>query len=950
MMPLMVNARLATAFWMLALIAVPLSAADQTGTVRLKATADAWISESSPREGAAARAPGLRLRNIQDLALLRFDAGSLVGREVEQATLHLHRPGRDRLRYIRISTVNQDWRAASSDGDGGTWLMADPFPGKVRPWAWPGSTVADVIMSSGNSIGCWAERVEHENGWISAMVSPQVVYSLALGDSDGLAIMDGGNPTNESSYISGAGAKGFEPILEVKLGNAINDFPSAPQVTAEPAPDRADWRCGAARIMIAPAESTFCWRLRLDGRPVERWRVKHPTGGASEISLEDIPPDRMLQLEVVAVSRGGQTSPPTTIEVRSSPALARTVRLEPIPSPVPASVAAKEDGPFRVWPLPALVKIGPFDPLPLCNDLGGQPEPSKGGPNAVWDGNQAALFGARGEYVSFQLCIANGQSEPLEGIRIQPRPLLGPGGAKIGLESFELYQAWYARNRQGKWQSAYCLPLRPEATLSIPQSKQRLPEQKNQSVHVDLYIPKDATPGAYLGSLVLTAKDDREIEIPLRVDVLDFTLPDRLSFWPELNGYRVPEYAHDYYRLAHQHRCVLNCFGWRPKVSGAGAATKVDWDQYDRHVGPLLSGEAFAENRRSSVPVECMYLPFEDSWPTPLSPETYRYGGHWPRRGEALRHVTEHYMAGPYIGDGLSQEYQDAFRAVQRQFIEHFAEKQYNQTEMQCFFAAKASHRVEFGSNVWWTTDEPCYWDDWLAVQFFMHLWTTGRGDADPRLWAARADIARPQWQGRTLNGLVDAAYYGAGGFSGQAMARRCQRLSRETGVNVRCYGSTSADTASNLQNIGAMLTAWLQGADAYQPWQTLGSDRALDFNDAGADGGAALLVPGKRFDLPVVGDLRLKALRDGQQLIEYLVLLSERRRLNRDQIHELLRDALAGEKRPADAVVLTGMETADENAPLDLANLNAWQLHHLRRQIAELLVRPVDRPVRVDH
>lgn len=43
------------------------------------------------------------------------------------------------------------------------------------------------------------------------------------------------------------------------------------------------------------------------------------------------------------------------------------------------------------------------------------------------------------------------------------------------------------------------------------------------------------------------------------------------------------------------------------------------------------------------------------------------------------------------------------------------------------FFRWQKKHRINHGSNMWWSTDEPYHWDDWLALQFFTRLWTKGR-------------------------------------------------------------------------------------------------------------------------------------------------------------------------------------------------------------------------------
>src|SRR5262245_26092077 len=143
--------------------------------------------------------------------------------------------------------------------------------------------------------------------------------------------------------------------------------------------------------------------------------------------------------------------------------------------------------------------------------------------------------------------------------------------------------------------------------------------------------------------------------------------------------------------------------------------------------GPLQIFQAFDDNRRRGVPTPAMYLPFIDRWPTPPTIETYRYPGYWPRQGDSLAGLIQHYLTAGYIGDTLSDLYKQAFLSVERQFIRHFAEMGWNRTEMQLFFGGKNTHRLTYGTNLWWTTDEPYHWDDWLALQFFGSLFTAER-------------------------------------------------------------------------------------------------------------------------------------------------------------------------------------------------------------------------------
>ena len=925
-------------FLIIGLVSALCVAAAGGEVVKLKSTADIWLSEvGEEKDTSAGKAAQFKLKTIQETAAIRFDAAPARGRKVLSAKLLLHPAGAHKMRDIRVSTVAADWAEGKGTknygpASGATYNYADADT--KRPWAWPGSQFADVTMTNGHTRATWAYLANEPGGWISVKLTAELIAALVAGDTDGLCVMDGGNLAYQNNFIHSAQSK-FPPAIEVELGGPLTAVPAAPTVTAAPAPRQAHLNVGAVQVTIALDKDAFCWRLKLDGKPVQRWRVPCPAkAGPTVFCLEDLAPSKDFQLEVVAVSAGGAASKPTRIKARSSPALPMKLKLGAFRKPTGGAEPPAGEK-MRVYVYPGLVKLSPQKGTLLFGDMGTDGDPFKA--NAVWNGRSIVLHGARGEYVSYQLCVQRASfKEPLKGVKVLPRPLAGPGGKAVALSEIELYRNWPAKNKTGKWQPAYCIPLRHGEAMDIPDPARKLRYHGNQSVYVDVYIPKDAAPGAYRGTVEVQADGAKAVALPVELTVYDFALPDRLSFWPELNAYHIPRDTHDYYRLAHQHRCVLNCWVIRPKLTGAGKGRKVVWDSYDKIAGPLLSGEAFRTNRRTGVPVRVMYLPFDDSWPTPLSTKNYNYPAPWPGRGWDLHHLVKHSLTAPYIGEALSQDYKDAFVAVERQFIEHFKANRWNRTEMQCFFGGKKTHRTKWGSNMWWTTDEPYHWEDWLALEFFGRLFATGRAaaGAKPDQWAVRADISRIRWQGRTLQGSYDNAYYGAGSFTSSADKRRSRILHAQTGQEIRTYGFGNRDTDSNTCGVAKVLDTWLNGSNALLPWQTLGKDGCLDNGDKDAGGGAGLLVPGKRFGLPVVGDMRLKTLRDAQQIVEYLVELSKRRGLNREQIKYMVLAAME---------IKTGMgpqsRRDDADAPV-AGMIPAWQLSELRRTVAELIAK----------
>ncbi len=914
-------------FWLIP----PLAFAE---TIKLRATADVWLSDANEQErnSSSGKVDRFKLKSIQEMAAIRFDQSPIIGRKIISAKLFLHTMQPDnQLRYIRLSTINQDWVEGNSRwsygrGDGSTYNYADHSIRK--PWAWPGSQFCDVTFSSGHSVSCWAEHREEGNGWISVDVDPRLVIAMTTGDTDGMAIMDGGTYGLFNNFVHSRESGQYAPYLLVEVGPRLRVVPESPILHASPDPKHAELNSGAIRLRISNDPKAFCWRVKINGRSLDRWKVPHPGEGVyTEFTISGLPPSAPAQIDITAVSRSGHESRPAKVRKNASARLSSEVNLGRIQPPNVKEAPESSGRSMRVWAFPSLVKLNPLRPEPLQKDMGwGAPYRRA---NAVWNGRHINLFGIRGEYVDFQLCVEALRGS-LQDIRVTPGPLQGPHGQVVEPSEMELHRNWYVKTRNGLWQPAYTVPVSAEERFAIPDPDRGIRHQQNQTFTIDVYIPKKITVGTYTGKITVSANGASDIHVPIRLEIHAARMPDELAFRPEMNAYHIPLNVHDFYRLAHQHRCVPNFWAFRPKLRGRGENIRVLWKEYDELVGPLLSGEAFEKNRRAGRPVECLYLPYKDSWPTPLSRKTYRYRGYWPGRGESRKHLTDHYLTSPYIGTALSREYKGAFLSVQRQFMKHFREKGWDKTELQCFFGGKKSHRINYGSNTWWTTDEPYHWGDWLALQFFTGLWTKGRKEmgATETGWASRADISRPQWQGTVLKDRVNSVYYG--GFANERTYRRCSILREETGVRVRAYGSASAHDRSNTETVALALNTWLNGADGFQCWWTTGREGSLDVQEGCP--GNALFVPGDRFGLPVVGDMRLKAFRKGEQLVEYLVMLSAKHDLNRRQLKNIVLNALDLEAWRKDGV------SADNAEALRFGMLKAWQIEGLRAEILKIL------------
>ncbi len=61
----------------------------------------------------------------------------------------------------------------------------------------------DVILGAGHSLHMWTEIREREDGWVEIDLTPDMMYAMAVGDTDGLALQDGGTLAYFNNFIHG---------------------------------------------------------------------------------------------------------------------------------------------------------------------------------------------------------------------------------------------------------------------------------------------------------------------------------------------------------------------------------------------------------------------------------------------------------------------------------------------------------------------------------------------------------------------------------------------------------------------------------------------------------------------------------------------------------------------------------------------------------------------------
>jgi hypothetical protein len=919
--------------------------------VRLDVTRDTWVSEvGAEADGNNGGASRLKLKSIQEMSLIDVDCARLKGRIISAASLHLKLAGEEPLRRVTASAVGAEWFEGIGSGyarqPGGATFHHRRHPDLDWSSARPSGDLCNVILGNGGTSWAMADALPPDaDGWQIIPVSPSVIAARVAGLSYGFLLFDdtGSEFTHDGEHFnlrlfpnrfvySRDQNRASAPYLTVRLGPEDQLPPALP--TGLNRESRDDPPGEAIVSWVTPRDlgpaGTLGFVATLDGRPVPRELI--PLAGLPGtkvvMHLRDLGLEQLSRtvLTVRAVDSAGNIGPAATMTVRF---LGK--RGDPLPghSPELPTAAAR-----AILPRLGRGEVAVIDELDKVNPSNGESIPPQSKAyfraNHLWDAakRKITLHAARNEFVAFQVLIQGGQIAT--DIDVHPELVLnGRAGERVQVS---LGRYHLVPTPLGLLPDPI-VPWGVAASPFLPRNggPQSSGQALSQQLHVELYVPHDLPAGTHQGSLTLhSGREQFRLAVSLRV--WDFTLPDHLSFLPEMNCYGLPESERAYYRLAHRHRTVLNRLPYTQngRVQDGAApvwdGSRLEWSKWDRRFGPLLDGSAFGDLPRKGVPVECFYLPLHENWPSPMEGN---YNGH---------HWADHAFPGSY---------RRAFVSASRQIAEHMHMKGWNDTLFHGFLNNKNNFKAagwSRGSSPW-LLDEPANFQDYWALRYFGRAFheginqarssargtTVGETASFPRL-VFRIDDSRPQWRRDALDGLVD--YHVVGSAMRQYPRLVFDRKRRYSEIVVE-YGSTNPVQGSNLQPVGWSLDAWSLGADGVLPWQTIGTadswqrgDELALFYPLPSTGGVAAS------STVVVPSIRLKAYRRGQQDVEYLTLWARSRALPRWSIGQEVREALhlVGTRQASEA------GGAEDAGRIDYSGLRPQDLWAFRVRIGEAL------------
>jgi hypothetical protein len=887
---------------------------------------------SSVREEQAGNCGGskrLKLKGPQEMVLFDVDASALKSRLISAARIHIRSDSPDKapLGRVSVSSLASSWVEGDATGykpepNASCFIQAHY---KERDWAYSGSSLMDVVLGRGHTIWKFADCTPPDpNGWQTCEVDPAVVAARIAGISNGFCLYDDigsvwsfrdGNYNetifpNRTFFSREAGEENI-PYLEIQ-GSGRDDTPPASVDVVE------------VNTRNLPAgEAVVSWKTPADegGGKTAGFHVEYEKedGSTSQmprylIPLAGKPGDEvrlhirdlrlhageLLKLTVMAVDNAGNVSNPRVAGCRVS----EGVSLPAVPvadvSPFP---------PSDVLPVLNGLKVAVLDLLDKVDPVTGQmiPEHNGGyrGGNHLYSAAKRLirLQSARNETISFQLNL-EGRADDI-GVHF-----IFDDYPEIKTEVFEFS---YVKAGDKHESSSKLLPdplLALTGSISIPSSSRvKIANQQNLSLICEAYVPHKISPGTKRGKVVLASGAETLI-LEVELKVWDFTLPNKLSFVPEMNAYATvtPYKGYEYYRLAHEHRTCLNRlpYGWDGRPSFApdpGRGRTFDWAQWDRKVGPLLDGSAFEDLPRQGEPVDVFYLPFSENWPVELY---------------------DHYRPSYWADEAFDEQYKDDLGGYIAAFAEHCDKKGWHETIFQFYLNNKIRYRKKNSkSSAPWIFDEPVDVKDFWALRWYGVLFKNSLADyrGKASFWY-RGDISYSQFGRNILWGVADIEYLGGINAQKTRMKQDEQRLFG--GGNFAEYGHINRITEPNTHAVLWCLSAWCKGAVGVLPWQTIGEERSWEFGDRNA-----LFYPDKSGPKPSV---RLKAFQRAQQDVEYLVLFSQ----TRDLPFWVTADWLQGELNGLSSEVLR--ESADDAGEARFAGISPAQLWEWRYRIGGMI------------
>jgi len=531
--------------------------------------------------------------------------------------------------------------------------------------------------------------------------------------------------------------------------------------------------------------------------------------------------------------------------------------------------------------------------------------------NWVYDGEKVNLYGARGEYISFQLVLTRNTSSSLKGIQIDMESFKSEG-AQFDIKP-ELFLEWavevktpstgYPKASLGKgWYPDALIPYqsiqadsskvnrRWTYPLELPDFNNRIDNQRSLLIWIDQYIPFDcseAPSGKYLSNVHVTVGKVTK-SIPVELNVWGFAIPNENAFKASLQheGFlsRMNEEQElAIYQLFKRNRISLMDPTYKPELTvSKNGNFEFNWDSFDTRLEKYFTGQAFTKDYGYSYgpgygsPIETFILPFDvfgkhggPGWPDIGTPEVERNAGPRGKYIEAIKSLRMHLQ--PMV-DPAKTELTIYLNGLDESYFPEAWERMVYYGDIFNEFYPEAHFRIDGG-----------YSEEAMAVvQNSINSWASHTINYNVDKMKKYQEMGIEDWlYGPMLYESKVNSWVGSSTFLDLPLIN--DRAISWSSWKYRAYSWISWGVGAGWKSAWYDPETW---KDTYKS----GSDSDADFTYKKLNGNGMLIyspgiVPNVKVACP---SIRLKAMRDGVQEYEYMRLLSQKDG-NNDQVDEIV-------------------------------------------------------------
>ncbi len=908
-----------------------------------------------------------RVKGSQDITGLKFDLSAYRGMVVQEAELHMARSSANPILSLVAATMNTDW--SEGTGTGGRTVGAPCYRWRVTPesssaftldneWTFSHSDLSAITFGNFGTLSCFGfsandtfkTYIVGSQTWVAMKMDPAVVQALIL-DQYGLTVTDarmhsrlGYNPTVYTKDQN----ETVQPQLYIKFADAPDTIPPGAviELAATAGPENGQVVLQFKAPVDQQAPKAFGYTVRVSttndfaaATDVARWRIPRPkTPGMSQrMLIEDLLPETTYYFHVQAYDAAGNGGPIQSIAFTIPQAVPTPTLADsglPTPDPTGKSVQTVLNV-LRYWAASEVAKVSPSN----GNIIGGSTGDDYKKANTVWDSttNTVSLLACRNEVVGAQMLIER-LGTTLNNVSVTASDLTSTSGGTIPAATcIEMFQLHYAG---GYPEAAIPLATPFKTTFNIPDAA-RNSGGKNQSVWIDLYVPKETQAGDYTGTLTINALQlTSPLTVNLAVRISRVMIPDAPTFFVDMNGYSNPwnwggsSTQTDlnvlrYFQVCHKHRVVPNVlpYGHTGAVQsdrvpntmiGSGPTLHANtWNTFDRRYGPLFDGTAFTPDNQTSpyygpgmnTPISQFYSTFHESWPILMKDSVYGFdatGLGWQYWQDLkisgilnISDLADMFATLPDIYDAFPAGYRQGLTNVMADWVQHAQAKGWTKTAFQTYHNEKYDSTT-FADPVFWVLEENETGDDFHAGGWYHQAWRDGYAQANcPDVkWQFRIDIS-DRW-GQHYGELDNRINYwvmgsGAAAWHWPHIKYRSYMLDTDKQEQWTWYSGSPSATSAGIGMARYFLQRWSQGFvggvpywDNFATSWTSPNDLSTIYNGKSIPGHVDAQSQQLAYE-GVVLSTRIKTMRQAEQIIELMNLWAGTDGMNRERVRDAI-------------------------------------------------------------